>query len=801
MSFELPMLDVVENSFATYAAMTIQDRAIVDARDGLKPSQRQCMYSLLTNKYIHSKPYVKSQECVGKAMADYYVHGDSSCYDLLSRMARPYNMRYPLMDFKGQYGPISTGVPSSARYTDMRLGQLGEYLFNNIDKECIDIWFDNYSNTKTFPSVVPSLGYYNICNGTSGIATSLSSSIPSFNVKEVNEAMIKLLRNPDISFDEIYCAPDFGIGGTILNANEVKEILRYGGGENVKDKLFNGKPMRSSVRMRASVTIDESERAIYFTEVPFGVYTHTIVEQIISAMNDGAITGIAKDGIKDLSKNTANIKIIYEKGINPTTLIKKLFKLTDLDTSYPINLLMLDNGTTPRLFTWKEALQAHIGHEIKTRTKIHEFELRKIDARLNVVGGLLIALANVDEVVELIRSSNDSDEAKTKLTERFGFNVAQAEAILRLTLGKLMHLEIQSFVKEKEQLLADKQNHIDILENKELLYDEIEKGFKEVIAKIGDERKTRLENFDFSSEDEDAEPVERKELLITYTNLGNIYAQETTTLIAQKRGGKGTNFKLKADEYVTQSISTDNMGWLYAFTNKGKMYSVMTDSITLGRNNASVLFGLEAGEKVSYINTFSKKSGGNYFYFITKDGMIKKTAVSEYKSQKKGIIAIKLKDGDEVVTVFAANGGNIGVLSSSGKFIVFDGSEISDTGRNTAGVRAIKLKDGESVISAAKIMGDNLVTVTEYGMVKKTSMSEFNTQGRGGTGVSISGVSTNDRVVDFLTFREDCDIMIISSKKNIKIPSAQISTQSRTGKGSKGITLDEKEKVKSIVKA
>ena len=801
MNFELSMLSVVDNSFATYAAMTIQDRAIVDARDGLKPSQRQCMYSLLVNKYIHSKPFVKSQECVGRAMADYYVHGDSSCYDLLARMARPYNMRYPLMDFKGQFGPISTGVPSSPRYTDMRLGKLGEYLFNDIEKECIDIWFDNYSNTKVFPSVVPSLGYYNICNGTSGIATSLSSSIPSFNVKEVNEAMIKLLRNPDISFDEIYCAPDFGIGGTILNANEVKEILRYGGGENVKDKLFNGKPMRSSVRMRATATVNEEERAIYFTEVPFGVYTHTIVEQIVDKLNSGEIVGISKDGIKDLSKNEANLKIIYEKGVNPASLIKKLFKLTDLDTFYPINLLMLDKGTSPKLFTWKEALQAHIDHEISTRTKIHEFEVKEIDARLNVVEGLLIALANVDEVVEIIRNSNDKDEAKSKLSECFGFNSAQTDAILRLTLGKLMHLEIQSFVNEKEQLLAAKEKHTKILTDKNLLFDEIEAGFREVINKLGDERKTRLTNFDFASEAEDAEPIEKKELLITYTNFGNVYAQETSTLISQKRGGKGTNFKMKPEEIVVQSISTDNLGWLYAFTNKGRLYSVRTSDISLGKNNVNTLFEFADGEKLSYLTTFSKKTAGEYFYFITKCGMIKKTEVSEYKTQKKGLLAIKLKDNDEVINVFDANGGNIGILSSSGKFIVIDGSEVSVTSRNSMGVTAMKLKDNEEVIAADKIRGNTLITASKYGMVKKGSMDDFKAQNRGGSGILIAGTSTNDVIVDFLTFDKDCDIMIVSSKKNIRVNSSQFSLQSRTAKGSKGISLEDNEIVTSIVKA
>lgn len=786
----MSLKNTIEKSFATYAAMTIQHRAIIDARDALKPGQRMAFYAQSVDKLVWPKPHKKTHKSVVSAMDHFYVHGDASMIDLLCRLARPMSMRYCLEDGVGNMGTYTQLTNFAApRYTEMRLGQLGVKMVEGTHKETIERWFDNYDNTEQFPSVLPSLGYYNIVNGSIGIATSLSTSIPQFNLREVNEAMIKLLWNPDIDFDEIYCAPDFTTGGTILNADEVKESLRNGKGK--------------SIIIRGTLEYDSDDNSIRVKEVPYNVATGSVKKEIAgmfeSEKKPFPAKGIAR--FTDSSEEMVDMTIWLEKGVNPESVVRNLYKYTRLQTFFPINMIMLDKGTRPKLFTWREALNAHLDHEKEVRTKIHELELRKIDERLPIVEAITIALANVDEVIEIIRGAEDGTNSKTKLMERFGYTDAQANAVLAITLKKLTKLEIQSFNDEKEKLLAEKEYHVAVLNDKDLLYKEIEKDLREIAEKFGDERRTKLMNLDYKNSDEDAEPVERKELLITYTNLGNIYAQETTTLIAQKRGGKGTNFKLKTDEYVTQSISTDNMGWLYAFTNKGKMYSVMTDSITLGRNNASVLFGLEAGEKISYINTFSKKSAGNYFYFITKDGMIKKTAVSEYKSQKKGIIAIKLKDGDEVVTVFAANGGNIGVLSSSGKFIVFDGSEVSDTGRNTAGVRAIKLKDGESVISAAKIMGDNLVTVTEYGMVKKTSMSEFNTQGRGGTGVSISGVSTNDRVVDFLTFKEDCDIMIISSKKNIKIPSTQISTQSRTGKGSKGITLDEKEKVKSIVKA
>lgn len=802
---QLEMLDVVENSFSTYAAMTIQDRAIIDARDGLKPSHRQCMYSLLLHKYTYKKPFVKSQECVGGAMADFYVHGDAACYDLMVRLARPYNMRYPLMGFKGQYGHIKTGKPSAARYTDMRLGELGCKLYDGIDQDSIDIWFDNYSGTKQFPSVIPSLGFYNICNGTSGIATSLGSSIPQFNLKEVNEAMIKLLWNPDIDFEEIYCPPDFCIGGTILNADAVKEIIKYGGGKAVKGMKFKGKKLGSSVRMRATATYDADENAIYFTEVPYGVYTHTIIEQIVKSINDGSIIGIAKDGIKDLSKNTANIKIVLEKGINPNKLIKTLFKLTDLDSCYSINMIMLDNGTFPKLFSWKEALQAHLNHEIEVRTKIHQYHLRKIDARINIIDGLLLAIANIDEVVELIRNSDDKEQAKNNLINRFNFNNAQVEAILKMTLSKLIHLEIGSFKNEKEKLLIEKENHENILNNKELLYKEIEEGLREVSNKFGDKRRTRLTNFDFSSEEEEAEPIEKKELIIHYTNLGNIYTQESTTLMKTKRGTKGTKLKLSDNEAIVRTISDTNFSSLMIFSNKGLMYHISTDELPINTKiNLSQLFEFSPGERPTAITTLAKRVEYKYFIFVTKNGMIKKTESSEYIQKRgKSLKAINLKNEDEVVNVMFVNDEKVGILTNNGNYITLDTTEINAIGRATAGVKAIKLSSDDYVIDSKKIKNNDkyFITLSKNGLIKKSNIEEFPVCSRAIKGKKISDIRENDKIINFLTLSEDCDIIISTKKKNIKISSSELRLLSRAATGVKSTDLVENDSAITLIKS
>lgn len=800
---ELDMLSVIEDSFGTYAGMTIQDRAVIDVRDGLKPSHRMCMYSLLLRKYTYKKPFVKSQECVGGAMADFYVHGDAACYDLLTRLARPYNMRYPLMGFKGQFGHIKTGKPSAARYTDMRLGELGCQLYDGIDEDCVDIWFDNYSGTKQFPSVVPSLGFYNIVNGTSGIATAMASSIPQFNLREVNEAMIKLLWNPNIDFDEIYCAPDFCIGGTILNADAVKEILRYGGGENVKGMKWNGKKLGSSVRMRASVEFNSDENALYFTEVPYGVYTHTIVEQIVDGINNGEIIGIAKDGIKDLSKNTANLKIVLEKGVNPSKMIKTLFKKTDLDSCYPINMIMLDHGTYPKLFSWKEALQAHLDHEIDIRTKIHQYHIKKISHRIHIIDGLLIAIANIDDVVHIIRFSNDKEQAKSELMKKYPLDEDQTDAILKLTLSKLTHLESSSYDDEKEKLLGEKATHEATLNNKNRLFDEIELDLREIAKKYGDERKTRLTNFDFSGEEEDAEPIEKKELLIHFTNLGNIYTQESSTLMSVRRGGKGSKIKLKDNETVIQTLSDDNFGSILAFSNQGKMYSIPTDDLPVNAKiNTAQLFELSHGEKLTTLTSISRRQSIDYFVFITKNGMIKKTAAAEYdKKRGKSLKAINLKDNDEVVAVHFIKDEPIGILTSQGNFVIINTNEINAIGRATAGVKGIKLNDGDSVIASHIISGKYLITATANGLVKKADLSEFPTCNRGIKGKKISGTRENDEVINFLTLNKDCDIIFISTKGLLKFNTSELRTLSREATGVKAMKVPDGSKIVDLVKA
>lgn len=776
---EINLLDIVNDSFRIYAGMTIEDRAIVDARDALKPAARMCMYAQYIEKITYKKPFKKSHKSVAAAMDHFYVHGDAACYDLLVRMAQPFSLRYLLEDFDGQFGHASDGKASAARYTEMRLAELGCTLFDGIDKHSINEWNDNYDNTEQYPAVVPSLGFYNICNGTTGIATGLASSIPQFNVNEVNEAMIKLLWDRETPFEEIYCAPDFCTGGTIINASRVKELMKDGCG--------------GAIKLRSTAEYDPSENCLYFTELPYGVYARTIMEQIKDKVEKGELLGIEK--ILDLSTNKSKIKVVLEKGVNPTKLTKQLFKLTSLQDSYTINMTMLQDGRFPKVYTWKEALLAHIDHEIVCKRNMYEFDINKMNDRIHIIDGLLIALADIDAVIELIKKASSKDDAKAKLGERYNIDEEQASAILKMPLSRLIKLEAVELEDEKSELLAEIARIQNILDNKELLYKEIEDGMRAVMKKIGDERRTKLIDLDFTSEkEEEAEPIEKKELLIYYTNLGNIYTVESSTLMKTRRGGKGSKIKMAENEAIVKTINDDNFSSLLVFSNLGKMYTLSIDELPVNAKvNVAQLFEFAAGEKPTTLTSLKRKKDVKYFVFVTKFGMIKKTASEEYEHKRgKSVKAINLKEGDEVINVMFMNEEKVGILTFNGNFVIINTDDINAIGRATAGVKAIKLSDDDYVIDA-KIIEDKdqyMVTLSKQGLIKKAPMSDFPVCNRGIKGKKISDIRENDSIVKFLTLKEDSDIIIIVKQKNIKISTAELRELSRAATGVKAINID-----------
>lgn len=764
--------DTFQESFKVYAGMTIMDRAICDVRDCLKPAARMSIYAQYLDKIWANKPYKKSQKSVASAMDHFYTHGDQSLYPMLARLGKPFAMRYVIEDFQGNTGTIKENDDEAAsRYTEMRLSPLAMNFFTNIEKDTISKWYDNYTGEEQYPSVLPSVGFYNIVNGTSGIATGISSSIPQFNLKEVNEALIKLLWNPDIDFEEIVCLPDFCTGATILNADEVKESLKNGTGKACK--------------IRSTVTYDDKTKTFIVTEIPYGVYTATIRGQLKKICED-VENNPGIDNFGDYSGATPNIEIYLKRNANPDKVLKYLYKNTSLQYHYGINMTMLDNGKIPKVFTWKEALQAHLEHEKKVYKKSFEYDLKKIEKRLNIVEGLLIAMANIDKVVQTIKTSATTAAAKESLKQDFLLNEEQAKAILDMKLSRLAHLEVQKLEKEKNELVKEENRIKEILSNKELFYKEIEKGFREIANKFGDERRTKIMNMNFNDND-DEEPIEEKELHIYLTNEGNLYTDEVSTLYTQKRGGRGAKIKMNKNEYIITSQTSSNANMLLAFSNKGKVYSLnLADFPINGKVNIGEYFILGENEQLVNIAPCGKVDKYQSVVFITKNGLIKKTNFDEYKIKKsKGVIAIKLKDNDELVSTLLVNNENIGFLTNQGNFLIIDIEKVNSIGRATTGVKGIKLSEGDYVVDARKINQNcrEIVSITKKALISRTNREEFEIGTRATKGGKIQKLKDTDGMSAFLPINDKEEVLVVSNKGMINIKLVDIHN---TGRGAMG---------------
>lgn len=781
----MSLKDTLERSFETYAGMTIMDRAICDARDCLKPGARMSMYAQYIEKITPDKPYKKSQKSVAAAMDHFYVHGDMSLYPLFARMGKPFAMRYVLEDFQGNTGTIEESSNEAAsRYTEMRLSPISMNLFTNIGKETIEKWHDNYTGEEQYPAVLPSVGFYNIVNGTSGIATAIASSIPQFNLREVNEAIIKLLWDRDISFDEIYCAPDFCTGGIMLNATEVKESLKVGNG--------------FACKMRSVVEYDSKESCIIVKETPYGVYTETIRGQLAKILESDENPGIEK--FLDQSGTSALIKIFIGKKANPDKVIRYLYKNTSIQYHYPINMIMLDKGKTPKTFGWREALQAHINHEIEVYTNAYNFDIKKIDARLHILEGLTIALANIDEVVQLIKSAPSSQAAKTLLCQKFLLTDIQAKHILDMKLSRLAKLEVEKLKNEIETLLAERENIKAILGDENLLKAEIEKGLRAVATKYGDARRTRVIDLQKDSEEE---PTEIRQLQISITSQNSVFVTETSTLYTQKRGGVGNKLKMSDGEYIIDSITVASNEVVLLFTKSGNVVHCAASTLPLNdKVHIQTLVNIGNDEELCAITSASKKATAPYILFFTKNGLIKKSEISEYNMSRKGAVkALALDAGDEIISIVFTNNDKVGILTELGNFIMIRTDDIRAIGRVSRGVKAITLNDGDYVISAHTIPENttHLASISGNGLFKQTSISEFSVQGRGTKGNKIQKLNEADWMADFCPVVSGAkDVLVASTSSSIKLTTNDIPLFSKGALGNKSIKMDAKSNVVGI---
>ena len=750
------MEQIIKDCMIQYSGAVLQSRALVDVRDCLKPSARQIFYCMYTDKFTSNKPFKKTLKAIGSA-ARMFIHGDSSCEGIIMRAGQPFAMRYPLIEVEGSEGNLTaSGNWSAPRYTASRLSGISNYLFQDIEKNTISEWHDNYDDTEQYPAVLPSKSFYNIVNGTFGIGTGLAASIPQFNLIELNNILIKLLNNPDTPDDELIIMPDFATGAILLNGDEVKESLKCGSG--------------ASCKLRSVINWSESERCLIVTEIPYGVYTNTIcgeLEQIIESENNPGI-----ERFNDLTGTEPLIKIYLNKKASYKEILSYLYKNTSLQYYFGINLTMLDNGRFPKVFTWKEALQAHIEHEKEVYRRGFEFDLAKIEHRIHIIDGLLICLAKIDEVISVIKNSSSTSAASLNLQRNFLLDEEQAKAVLAIKLASLAKLEVEKLEQEKINLTEEATRLKIILNNQKEFNQQLINGWNEVSKKFGDSRRTIVYN-----NYEDEKPQKLIKNLDIYINLHDKY-------IVKDRGKQ--KVKVYKKDRIVYSMSGTTEDNFYLFTNIGKCYKVAMESFT-EETEGDIAKKLSYEEGEHTIGCYNPFAQNKYIFFVTKYGLIKKMETSEFLNIKKASSVITLNEYDEVVTVLFGNGEEeIIMASKQGLAVHFEGANIAAYKRSGKGVQGMKIEPLVGEIADAAIITSEtayIVTDTSDALIKKTPISEFPLQGRATKGRIAHKLNDGEVLVEIYGLNADESMYYSENFGDIEVEN--IPELGRDKKGSK----------------
>lgn len=682
--YENDINEIIKEDFLEYAGHVMQERSIPDARDGLKDGARKILYIQYKDKNTHNKNFIKGGAAVGQALKMGYLHGDASAYGTIVRLGKKFACPYVLEELQGNGGnQVSPDNHASMRYLELRQSELASYLFASIEKNTIDEWYDNYANTMQLPRVLPTIGFYPIVNGTSGIAVGLSTSIPPTNLKEVNTAIIKLIKNPKIDFDEIYCPPDFPMGGVITNGVEVKNSMREGYGK--------------AIRSRAKIEYIPNKHMLVATEIPFSVYTDTIDNELAELINSEENPGIEKY-IDATNDDGAKINIYLSKSANVNKIINLLYKKTSLESHYSINIIMLENGRFPKVFGWRECLLGYIAHIRQCKNREIQFDLDKALARKNIVDGLIKAYSIIDEVVALIRASSTPAEASAQLINKFDFNEEQAKAILAMKLSSLTKLDIVKLEEEAAELSRKIEWCHYLLNTPAALDEELIKTLKEVADKFGDERRTKIEN----SLGDEEEPEEIKEEDVIALNNGS------TIKVVPKEATRGKRAKAQLEIYTT------NLSSLVCITDTGTMYTAPINKIKYNKEyQLTEVFENFSGKPLTLIDNNSFNAYKT-LTCITKHGYIKRSSIQEYNIRaKKGAPVIKLEENDSLVTVVlsADDDDKVIIISNNNYYNYYSLKEINCTGRTTKGVKAIKL-DKDGFVKEARCANDNIYKIT-----------------------------------------------------------------------------------------
>ena len=755
-------------NFIEYAVAVNSDRAIPDSKSGLKPVARRILYGAYDGGRVSSKPHVKAARIVGDVMGKFHPHGDSSIYGALVRLAQPWVMRYPLIDFHGNMGSVDGDGPAAARYTEARLSKISEMgMLSGLKKNCIE-FVPNYDETTEEPVTLPAIFPNLLCNPNTGIGVAMACNWLPHNLNEVADAIFDYMDGNDVCLP----GPDFPTGGIIINQKDIPAIMKTGHG---------------SVKVRGKYKIEKNNTIIFY-EIPYGVKTEDLLTEIGTACDNKEIEGIS-DIRNESNKKGLRVVIECQKGVSPEAVVKKLFAKTNLQTSISYNQVALVDKT-PTELNLLDCIKIYVEHNIECIVKEAKFDRAKALDRLNIVEGLLIALEDIDNVIALIKQSESAAAAKEKLIEIYKLNEAQAKAILDMKLAKLAKLEkieLQNEAEELKNLIKALETLINSRVDQE---GELKTRLREIVRKFGDKRRTELTHIEIKPEEKEIAEVVPEDCVVILSQSGDIKRVPSKSFRVQNRNGKGVKTE---DDAILNTISTNTIDTLMAFTNKGKMYRLLVDHVPVGTNASKgvrigTLINMELDEKVIAITSLHRKTDAEYVLFITKQGLIKKTAIEEYMKVKRstGIAAIKLKEDDSIANVTFVKDENIILITRKGMSIHFTTKDISPIGRVTAGVKAIKLNEGDYVLGGFPVHKetDSIAVFSESGSGKKTSITEFTIQGRGGKGVMVYKPTTQTGELVGAALVEDKDsILLIGRPNSICISAADIPSLNRTGIG------------------
>ena len=795
---EVDLAQTMRTSFLDYAMSVIVSRAIPDVRDGMKPVHRRILFGMNELGVYSDKPYKKSARIVGDVMGKYHPHGDTAIYESMVRMAQDFSYRYQLVDGHGNFGSIDGDPAAAERYTEARMSKIAMEMLRDLNKNTVN-FVDNYDGSEKEPEVLPSRFPNLLVNGAMGIAVGMATSIPPHNLTEVIEGILALIKNPNISIEGLMSyikGPDFPTGGCIMGLSQVRKAYMTGYG---------------TITIRAKCEIKELEKgrqSIIITEIPYQVNKRKIIERIAECVKDKLIEGITN--IQDESSMKGmRVVIDLRRDANANVILNNLYKHTQLQFNFGMNTLVLVKGQ-PKVLNLKEVLENYLEHQIEVITRRTRFDLDKAKARAHIVEGLIIANANIDEVVQIIKSSGPAEEALVNLMKAFKLTEAQGKAILDMRLSKIAALEVEKLKEEFEELKIQIKDLQDILSSHQRKLDIIVAELSEIKEKFGDDRKTEISLSDeLEIEDEDLIPVE--DVIITITNKGYVKRMTVDTYRAQNRGGKGiTGAKMVDEDFIEKVLYTSSHDTLLFFSNLGKIYKLRAYQIPYASRTAKGLpivnlLSFDENEKLAAVlNVNEKEDKEGFLFFATRNGIVKKTEVSEFKNiRTNGIRAILLNEGDELFKVALTDGEKDIILgASSGKAIRFSESDVRPMGRISAGVRGILVEPPVMVVGMAVVNtdGDEIVIVTDKGYGKRTNVDAFRVQVRGGKGVkALNLTAKNGRLAAILTVRGDEDLMVVTDKGMIiRTHLDQILTIGRDTQGVRVILLNEGQKVSNI---